>query len=104
MDVTELLSQVTGPLGALVVLALVVVSLIKWRLITPGWILEQAEKRIAILDKDNATLSKTIQTLIEQDAEHRVSIARLEGQIGHMTEQISGLRAEISRLRAGDKR
>lgn len=83
---------ISGPLGALAVMALVIMAVVKWRVLVPGYIYESAEKRLAELDRENAELNHSVIELNRH-------VSRLEAETEGLRRDLRVLRSELGRLR-----
>lgn len=92
MDPTVIWNMVFGPLGALVILALAVIFLVRGQYIAPKYLLDAEQQKVALLESENKKLHNSVLDLKLQQA-HR------DGEMRNLEGEVKSLRVEIKRLR-----
>lgn len=95
------MSLIVGPAGAVVVLIVAVYSLARAQIVVPGPMHAASEHRNKILENENIKQQDLLTQQAEQLSEQRVTNARLEERIKHLSTQVETLTAEVSHLRSG---
>ncbi len=90
-----MVGQVLGPLGALVILIVIVVSLVRGQLVVPKYIFEAEQKRCGLVEIENTELNESVKDLIVQNAELKGSSALLTAQIEKLREEVETLREQL---------
>lgn len=92
MDDKTWLSAITGQAGAVVVLLLVVLSLVRWRYLVPGYAYAESLSRVASLEDERQEQNKAF-------VELRVHNAELQAEVRSLRSELEDLRGEVDRLR-----
>ena len=95
MDESAIWTAIVGPGGGLVILALLVMSLVRWRYVVPGYIYEAEKERADKLDLENSELNETVTSLTIQNAELRSEVRAMRSELESLREQVSHLRQEL---------
>ena len=95
----SLIGALTGPVGAIVVLAIAVFSLATTRYVVPAPVFKASEERNFLLAAENESLQQISLKQNDQLTEQKVHNARLQEQVNYLTQRIETLTAEIEGLR-----
>lgn len=99
MSPESILAAISGPAGALIILAVAVYALVTAKLVVPGVIYRASEERNAMLEEEAEKTQDLLRKQADQLTDQRVANARLEAQVAHLSEQVERLTAEIESLR-----
>lgn len=95
MDLNATLPLLAGPGGAVVVLALTLVAIVKWKLMVPGYVYENAEKRIAALERENSELNNAVISLGRENSEMKADIRALNREMEALKGEYKLLRSRF---------
>lgn len=99
MSPESILAAISGPAGALIILAVAVYALVTAKLVVPGVIYRASEERNALLEAEAGKTQDLLKQQADQLSDQRVANARLETHVTHLSEQVGRLSAEIESLR-----
>lgn len=90
----EFLGLVVGPSGGLVLAVVCLILLVRGNYVVPYYVYAASESAREMLEEENKSNAAQLAELAQSNADLRVSVARMEQKIEHMS-------AEIVRLRGG---
>ena len=91
MDLNAILASINGPLGALVLLVLLVFALATRRYFVLACVYESAEERIRAIDEENAGLNQAVIELTRQNASLEAQTKAIRAEMERMRQQIEHL-------------
>lgn len=84
-----------GPFGGIAVMALLILSLVKWNYLVPGRYYDMLNQRNELLESENSTQNKDIVELVRHNAKLEVQIERLNTEVHSLMNEVKQLRSEV---------